>query len=151
MKVSFWWVRGKLGLARLRWDARFARSNPSLPRTHQKLTFIQLVCLIVGLFYTICVYRTIRVWYIPYAYTHLVQPYAYGTAIHTICVHIATANIIMVTVNGMSMNDYSYIQLVLACSCSSLITQLAWSCIMHAVCIASYKPCYCFYFGTLVR
>ena len=49
MKVSFWWVRGKLGLARLRRDARFARSNPSLPRTHQKLTFIQLVCLIVGL------------------------------------------------------------------------------------------------------
>ena len=33
--------------------------------------------------------------------------YAYGTAIHTICVHIATANIIMVMVNGMSMNDYT--------------------------------------------
>jgi len=47
MEVSFWWVWDELGLARLRWDARFACSNPSSLQTHQKLTFIQLVCLIV--------------------------------------------------------------------------------------------------------
>ena len=102
------------------------------------------------MFYTICVYRTIRVWYVPYAYTHMVQPYAYGTIICTIRVWYS---------NPYHMRSYSYskyyygdgkwyeherlyIQLALACSCSSLITQLAWSCIMHAVCIASYKPCY---------
>ena len=32
---------------------------------------------------TIHVFHTIRVWYIPYAYTHMVQPYAYGMAICT--------------------------------------------------------------------
>ena len=38
----------------------------------------------VVLFYTICVFCTIRVWYIPYAYTRTVQPYAYGTENRTI-------------------------------------------------------------------
>jgi len=48
-KCFHWWVWGNLGFARLHRDARFARSNPSSPQTHQKLTFIQLVCLIVEL------------------------------------------------------------------------------------------------------
>ena len=56
MKESFWWpcsrggrpeFRGELGLAWLCPDARFACSNP---RTHQKLSYIQLVCLIILFF-----------------------------------------------------------------------------------------------------
>ena len=35
---------------------------------------------------TVRVFRTVRVWYIPYAYTRTVQPYAYGMAICTIWV-----------------------------------------------------------------
>jgi len=34
--------------------------------------------------YTIRVFHTVRIRYIPYAYTHMVQPYAYGIAICTI-------------------------------------------------------------------
>ena len=41
---------------------------------------------IVVLLDTVRVFRTVRVWYIPYAYTRTVQPYAYGMAICTIWV-----------------------------------------------------------------
>ena len=42
--------------------------------------------LIFVLLDTVRVFRTVRVWYIPYAYTRTVQPYAYGMAICTIWV-----------------------------------------------------------------
>ena len=45
-KVRFWWGWGKLGLELAK---RASQVNPSLPQTHQKLTFIQLLCLIVQL------------------------------------------------------------------------------------------------------
>jgi len=45
MKVSFWWVWGELGLERAKQTSRRSQANPSSPRTHQKLTFIQLVWL----------------------------------------------------------------------------------------------------------
>jgi len=69
--------------------------------------------LVVAMFYTICVYCTIRVYAYMHVYAYAVQPYAYGTIICSIRVwysnpaipnaYIATANIIMVTVYGMSM------------------------------------------------
>ena len=48
------------------------------------------------MFYTICVFCTIRVWYIPYAYTRTVQPYAYGTTIrvwYSNSCHMSIANL----------------------------------------------------------
>ena len=48
-KGKFWVGWGELGLVRLSRDAHFTCSNPSSPQTHQKLTCIQLVCLIFEL------------------------------------------------------------------------------------------------------
>ena len=36
------------------------------------------VCVLIVLFCPICVYWPIRVWDVPYAYTHMGRPYAYG-------------------------------------------------------------------------
>ena len=36
------------------------------------------------MFCPICVYRPIRVWDVPYAYTHMGRPYAYGTTFYPI-------------------------------------------------------------------
>jgi len=64
---------------------------------------------------------------IRYNHTRMVQinvPYAYGTAIHAICVH--TANIIMVAVYGMNMQRE---QLELA---AAVIAIHSYSLIMHS-------------------
>ena len=42
------------------------------------------------MFYTVCVCCTIRIWYVPYAYTHTVQPYAYHQ--ENICISNSSAD-----------------------------------------------------------
>ena len=34
---------------------------------------------LIEMFFPICIYGPIRVWDVPYAYTHMGRPYAYGT------------------------------------------------------------------------
>ena len=51
------------------------------PKFLQKYWFWTNIFLkILVMLCTIRVFHTVRVWYIPYAYTHMVQPYAYGMA-----------------------------------------------------------------------